>query len=176
MICEGGAIAWGALYLRQSRGATLAVASVAVLAYTGSETAVRLVGDRLRARFSDPTTFRVGAFVSALGFALVVIGPNTGAALAGFAVAGGGASLLLPVMFGTAGRLGSDESSAIARFSTFTYAGILLGPALIGWVSQVVGLRLTLATLVPLLVVVALLTRLPSSRAAGDSSAGSALA
>jgi MFS family permease len=166
MICEGAAIGWGALYLRQSRGASLAVAAVAVIAYTGSETAVRLVGDRLRGRFGDPATFRVGGLVSAAGFALAVVGPGTGAALAGLAVAGLGAGVLLPVTFGAAGHLGGDESSAIARFSTFTYAGILVGPALIGWVSQGVGLRWTLAALVPLLGCVALLTRLPRPRSA----------
>ena len=162
MICEGAAIGWSALYLHQSRGASLTVASVAVVAYTGSETAVRLVGDRLRVRFGDPAMFRVGGMVSASGFALAVIGPGSAAALAGFAVAGLGSAVLLPITFGAAGHLGGDESSAIARFTTFAYAGILLGPAVIGWVSQLVGLRATLATLVPFLGCVALLTRLPA--------------
>ena len=166
MVCEGAGIAWSALYLHQSRGASLTVASAAVIAYTGSETAVRLVGDRLRSRFGDPTMFRVGGLVSAAGFALAVAGPGSGSALAGFAVAGLGSAVLLPITFGAAGHLGGDESSAIARFTTFTYSGILLGPAVIGWVSQGVGLRWTLAALVPLLGCVALVTRLPSTRAA----------
>jgi MFS family permease len=93
-----------------------------------------------------------------------VLSPRPGAAIVGFAVLGVGASVLLPLTFsavGHAGGSGPGAATFVSRFTTFTYAGILLGPALIGWIAQVVGLTLTLAALIPMLATVALLSRLP---------------
>jgi hypothetical protein len=67
------------------------------------------------------------------------------------------------VLFGVVGHLGADRgdvpgagaAATVARFSTMTYAGILLAPPIIGWVTELVGLTVTLATLIPLLVAVA---------------------
>jgi len=53
--------------------------------------------------------------------------------------------------------------SYVSRFTTFTYAGILIGPAAIGGISQLVGLTSTLAALIPMLAFVVLASRLPST-------------
>ena len=50
---------------------------------------------------------------------------------------------------------------SVSRFTTFTYSGILLGPALIGSLAQLIGLSWTLAGLLPILVCVAVASRLP---------------
>jgi hypothetical protein len=67
------------------------------------------------------------------------------------------------VLFGVVGHLGaggvdgrgSGAALALARFTTLTYAGILLAPAAIGGVADLVGLTWTLVGLVPLLAAVA---------------------
>jgi hypothetical protein len=81
----------------------------------------------------------------------------------GFAVMGLGLATPLPVLFGVVGHLGaggvdgpgSGAALALARFTTMTYAGILLAPAAIGGFADLVGLTWTLAGLVPLLAAVA---------------------
>lgn len=58
----------------------------------------------------------------------------------------------LPVLFSVIGHLGADGPGAaglLARFTTMTYSGILLGPALIGWLAQGIGLTWTLTALIP---------------------------
>ncbi|MEV0130351.1 hypothetical protein AB0H83_18055 [Dactylosporangium sp. NPDC050688] len=47
----------------------------------------------------------------------------------------------------------------MSRLTTFTYTGILLGPALIGWTADHVGLAVTMAALIPLPLIVALVPR-----------------
>lgn len=67
------------------------------------------------------------------------------------------------MLFGVVGHLGaggvdgrgSGAALALARFTTMTYAGILLAPAAIGGVADLVGLTWTLAGMVPLLAAVA---------------------
>jgi MFS family permease len=151
--------------LHENRGASLTLASVAVAAFSGFQTVGRLVGDRLTERFGPAGLFRLGGLVGAAGLVLVVASPHPVGGLTGFAVVGAGTSLLIPIAFSAAGHAGGTGPGAaafLARFTTFTYAGILLGPAVIGLLAQGIGLQWTLALLVPLLAITALLTRLPT--------------
>jgi hypothetical protein len=164
MICEGAALAWGSVFLHDVRGASLSLAAGGVTAYTGGQTAGRLFGDRLAARYGRQPVFRTGGLVAAAGLAIAVTAPNPASAVAGFLVAGLGSSVLLPLTFSAVGQAGGERTAAfVARFATFTYAGILLGPALISAAAELVGLMWTLAALVPLLTVVSVLTRLPGA-------------
>lgn len=56
------------------------------------------------------------------------------------------------------------EATAVSGFTTFTYAGVLLGPAAVGWAAEPGGLTWTLASPIPVLATVALVTRLPTAR------------
>jgi MFS family permease len=165
MVCEGAALTWSGVLLHENRGASLTLASVAVAAFSGFQTVGRLVGDRLTERFGPAGLFRLGGLVGAAGLVLVVASPHPVGGLTGFAVVGAGTSLLIPIAFSAAGHAGGTGPGAaafLARFTTFTYAGILLGPAVIGLLAQGIGLQWTLALLVPLLAITALLTRLPT--------------
>jgi hypothetical protein len=164
MVCEGAALGWGAIFLHDDKGATVALASIAVTSYELGQTMGRSVGDRLRQRYSTGSLFRFGGLAGAAGLvvALTSGGPLVG--VAGFGIFGLGASLLVPLAFGAVGHAGASGPGAatfISRFTTLTYAGVLLGPGLIGWAADIAGLTTTLAALVPILVGVAFLSRLP---------------
>jgi fucose permease len=160
MICEGGALGWGGIFLHDVRHASLSLAASAVTAYTGGQTLGRLAGDRLTGRWGGNALFRTGAVIAAAGFVAAVLAPDPAAAVAGFALAGLGSSVLIPLTFSAAGRLpGTDTARLVSRLTTFTYTGILLGPALIGWAADRVGLAPTLSALAPLLLLVAVLPR-----------------
>jgi hypothetical protein len=164
MVCEGATLTWGGVFLHDGRGASLTVASFAITGFTACQTVGRIVGDRLAARLGAQRLFRAGGLVGAAGLVLAVLSPSPAAAVAGFAIVGIGGSFLIPLSFSAAGHAGGTGPGAatfVARFSTFTYAGILVGPAAIGWVAELIGLAWTLALLVPMLVTVALLARLP---------------
>ncbi|WP_189334763.1 MFS transporter [Actinoplanes ianthinogenes] len=156
MICEGGALGWGGIFLHEERHATLGLAAAAITAYTGGQSAGRLVGDRLTVRWGATTLFRLGAVLAAGGFAGAVLAPHPVVAVIGFAVAGSGSSVLVPLTYSAVGRLGgASEAALVSRLTTFTYTGILLGPALIGWSAGRLGLAATMAALPVLLLLVA---------------------
>ena len=167
MICEGATLGWGAIFLHDNRGAGLGLAAAAVTAYTGGQAAGRVFGDRLTARYRLGPVFRTGGVIAAGGLALAVLAPSAPVAVVGFGVAGIGASVLIPLAFSAVGQAdtsGLGAAALVARFTTFTYAGILLGPALIGVAADLVGLTSTLAALIPLLLVAVLISPLPRSR------------
>jgi MFS family permease len=160
MICEGAALGWGGIFLHDERHATLALAATALTAYTAGQTVGRLAGDRLTRRWGDTRLFRLAAAIATAGLAAAVLTAHPGAAVAGFALAGLGASVLIPLTFSAAGRLpGASTATTVSRLTTFTYTGILLGPALIGWAAGHIGLAVTMAALIPLPLLVALLPR-----------------
>jgi MFS family permease len=163
MICEGGALGWGGIFLHDERHATLSLAAAAITAYTGGQTVGRLVGDRLTSRWGGNSLFRLGAVIFAGGFAAAVLTPRPAAAVAGFALAGLGSSVLIPLTFSAVGRLqGAPAATLVSRLTTFTYTGILLGPPLIGWAADQIGLATTIAALIPLPLLVALVPRPPT--------------
>jgi predicted MFS family arabinose efflux permease len=169
---EAAVANWSGVFLHEHGGASLGLAGLGYVAFTGCQTAGRLVGDRLQARAAAARLVGVGALVAAAGFAVVVLSPWPGVGIAGYAVAGVGLATPLPVLFGVVGHLGAAQGNAaatVARFSTMTYAGILLSPAIIGWVAEAVGLTWTLAALAPLLAIVAVGARiLPRSAEPGS--------
>ncbi len=174
MLGEGAALGWSAIFLHESRGASLAVASTALTAYTGAQTIGRLRGDRLKVRYGARTMFRIGALVALSGCAVALLSPRPVLSVAGFAIFGFGASSLIPMTYSAAGHAGSDGPGAavfVARFTTFTYSGVLLGPALIGSVAQVIGLSWTLAALLPMLLLLAFVSLPGGALAAGTGEA-----
>jgi predicted MFS family arabinose efflux permease len=157
LTCEGAVITWSGVFLHENLGATLGTAALGYVAFNVCQTSGRLVGDRLLARHSAPTLIRLGTLAAAGALTAVLLSPWPPLAIAGFAVLGLALATPLPVLYSVVGHLatGSGAAGAVARFTTMTYSGILLGPALIGGLAQVVGLTWTLAALIPLLCLVA---------------------
>ncbi|GAA4446193.1 MFS transporter [Phytohabitans houttuyneae] len=155
---EAAVANWSGVYLHENLGASLGAATLGYVAFTACQTAGRLVGDRIQARASASRLVAAGTLVGSAGLAVVVLSPWPALAVAGFAVVGIGLATPLPVLFGVVGHLGASGAGAattVARFSTMTYTGILIAPAIIGWVTELIGLTWTLATLIPLLALVA---------------------
>jgi len=171
LLLESGVSSWSSIFLHDSRGATLTVAALGYTAFTACQTAGRLIGDRLNTRFGRPTLFRFNGVVALAGLAVALLVPSPPLAIAGFALLGLGESVLLPLIFSAVGHAGGDGPGAatfLSRFTTFTYAGLLIGPALIGWSAQGISLFWTLTGLLPLLAVVVLNSRV---MAGGDEPA-----
>jgi MFS family permease len=157
MICEAAVVSWSGIYLLDERGASLAAASFGYTAFSAFQTTGRVVGDALTVRFGGPRLFAIGGGVAAAGLIVVVTVPAELATIAGFAVLGAGMSVLLPLVFSTAGHAGGDGPGAatfVGRVSTFTYGGVVLGPAVVGWCAEGFGLGWTFAGLVPLMIAV----------------------
>ena len=156
LLAEGAAADWSAVYVRESLGGAAAVASLAFAAFSLTMTAGRLVGDRLTTAWGPVALVRRGGLVSALGAALLIAHPV--AAMAGFACLGAGLATMVPVVFRAASVLpGLTPGVGIAAVSTMGYAGFLVGPPLVGGISELTSLPLALVMLVALALLMAAL-------------------
>ncbi|MGH1573683.1 MFS transporter [Methylobacterium sp. P31] len=140
-LTEGSALDWSAVFLIQKRGLDPAWAALGYAAFSVTMTAGRLAGDGVVARLGRRRVVVLGGLLAAAGLALSVLVPTWEAALAGYALVGAGCANIVPVLFTAAGRQTAiPESVAVPAVTTLGYAGVLAGPALIGFAAQALGL------------------------------------
>jgi predicted MFS family arabinose efflux permease len=160
-LSEGAVLDWSAVFLSTVRHADPATAGLGYVAFAVTMTLGRLTGDRVVQALGAFRVVVCGALVAASGFALVVMAASPLAGLAGFALVGAGAANVVPVMFSAAGRQHDMPTHlAVAAVTTMGYAGVLLGPAALGFVASLTSLAAALGLLVVLLVAVASVARL----------------
>lgn len=136
-LAEGSMLDWSAVFLHEVRGVKLAHAGWGFVAFNIAMTATRLFGDRLVNRLGPSAAVLVGGLLACAGFMLATLVPGFSVALLGYALVGIGCANIVPVMFSLAGRqTRMPESVAIPAVTTMGYAGVLLGPAAIGFIAQ----------------------------------------
>ena len=132
-------------------GSAEGIAAAAFAAFSLSMAAGRLVADRLTVHWgARGLLLRCGVLASAgVGLALAVGEPAV--AIAGFAVLGAGVAPIVPTVFRAGGTTpGLPAGQGIAMVSRLGYFGFLVGPPVIGFTAEAVGLTTALA-IIPLL-------------------------
>lgn len=151
-LVEGAVLDWSALLLTEGGLVPAAQGGLGFMVFSVAMTAGRLGGDALCARLGDRRVLVAGGWLAVAGFGAVLVAPSLLWAMAGFLAIGLGASNLVPVLFRRAGaQTVMPPALAIAAISTTGYAGVLLGPAAIGFVSHLMGLPVAFALLSTLL-------------------------
>lgn len=155
-LAEGAILDWSAVFLTQVQGMPAERAGLGYAAFATAMTVGRLTGDRWVRRIGPQRTVLTGALLAAAGLALATLAPTWPLALPGFALVGLGCSNIVPVLFSLAGRQHAmPESLAVPAIATMGYAGVLMGPALIGFVAHGTSLVAALLLLAGLLGAVA---------------------
>lgn len=160
MLAEAVAESWSAVFLRDQRHAAPVLASAGYFAFAAMQLAGRLSGDRLHLRLGSVRLVRSGAVVAAAGLVVELLPVPVGVSIAGIAVYSLGLSVLIPIVFGAVGHGSAIEhgsasvTGAVAKFTTLSYTGSLLGPPAIGWLAEGVGLTWSLSSVLVVLAAV----------------------
>jgi MFS family permease len=159
-LCEGAAADWSAVYLRDSLASSAAVAGLAYTAFILAMVAVRLLGNRLLARYGAAVLLPVLAAAATVGFGAALAIATPAAALVGFLLLGLGVGSVVPTMFSAAGKLpGVHPGVGVATVSGIAWVGFLSGPPLIGQLAQATSLTAALVVVPVLTGAIALATR-----------------
>lgn len=136
-LVEGALLDWSALLVVGKGLVGAAQGGLGYMLFSVAMTAGRLTGDRVVAAAGNRRVLVAGGLVAILGFVLLLAAPWPALALAGFVLIGLGAANIVPVLFSLAGRQTMmPPALAVAAVTTTGYAGILAGPAAIGFVSH----------------------------------------
>lgn len=164
-LAEGAMLDWGALLITEAGLVGVSHGGLGYILFSIAMTAGRLTGDAITARLGDRTVLRWGGVLAVCGFVVLLTAPTALVALSGFVLIGLGASNIVPVFFRrAASQQDMPTGLAIAAMTTTGYAGVLLGPAAIGFVAKALTLPVAFWMLAGLLALVPLTAHLVSRR------------
>ena len=167
-LAEGAILDWSALLLTEGRaaGASAGQGGLGYAAFAIAMTFGRLTGDKVVGKLGGQKVLLLGGLCAAGGFFCTVLASSVPGMLAGFVLIGLGASNIVPILFTAAGNQRAMPASlAIGAITTLGFAGILAGPAAIGFVAQAASLPLAFAGLGCAMLLIAASARLGASSA-----------
>ncbi len=134
---EGVLLDWAALFLVEEHNTPIAQATLAFAIFSAATVVGRLLGDRIVQIFGVLKVLVLGALMSALGHGIVLYAPSTMGAFVGFALVGLGAANLVPQLFSfSAKQQTMPTHMAIAAITMLGFLGVLVGPAMMGFVAE----------------------------------------
>jgi MFS family permease len=159
-LIEGAILDWGALLITSNQFVPAAQGGLSYMLFSIAMTAGRLTGDAIVARLGARVVLIAGGALAVSGFVVLLAAPFRPIAMTGFLLVGLGASNIVPVLFSAAGRQRTmPPALAVAAITTTGYAGILAGPAAVGFVAHAIGLNASFWLLAGLLCLVPLFAR-----------------
>ncbi|MEE2944223.1 MAG: MFS transporter [Pseudomonadota bacterium] len=160
---EGAMADWSAIYLIEVALAEEQTAPLALVVFSSAMVGMRLAGGVVIQKLGSQRAAIGSGVAAVIGTGIVVFGPTVPVILIGCLFMGLGYALAMPLAFGRAGNDPNvPPAQAIASVATLGYGGILLGPPVIGFLSELVSLRGAFGVLLALAVI--MLTIAPSLR------------
>ncbi|MGE8176841.1 MFS transporter [Pseudomonas fluorescens] len=155
-LAEGAVLDWSAVFLTSERDLDTAYAGLGYAAFALTMTVGRLTGDAIVHKLGATRVIVFGGLTAAAGLLLATLAPAWEAALIGYALVGVGCSNIVPVLYTAVGKQNvMPENIAVPAITTLGYAGILAGPAVIGFIAHGSSLSFAFGLIAVLLLAVA---------------------
>lgn len=149
LLSEGAMADWVAVYLRQVLQAGPGVAALGFSVFSAAMALFRFIGDVITAKLGPQRTVWSGSALAAVGVLLAIAAPRAWATMPGLALAGIGMSVVIPLVFGSGGKVpGVNPGVGIATVTGIGYVGFIVGPPVIGLIAQWTNLRFGLTFVV----------------------------
>ncbi|GLZ15119.1 MFS transporter [Actinomadura sp. NBRC 104425] len=154
-MAEGSIADWSGLLLHREMGASQALAAAGYPLFELAMLLGRLFGDRVRVRLGTRRMLAAAGVGTSLSMAVVVLAPGAPVAVAGFFLAGLAVCTVVPTMMSLAGTAAPGRSgAAVAQVGAMGYGGLLLGPVVVGFLSEATSLRVGVGVVVVLALLV----------------------
>ena len=137
---EGSANDWLALAMVDGRHVDNGQGALLFGVFTVSMTLGRVIGGPLIDRVGRVVALRASGAAAAVGLAIVILVPSVPVAVAGIVLWGIGASLGFPMGMSAAGDDPARAAARVSAVATIGYLAFLVGPPLIGFVGDRIGL------------------------------------
>ncbi|HGE8329812.1 MFS transporter [Serratia ureilytica] len=142
MACEGIMYDWSVVYFQDVVSVDRKYIGLGFTVFMAAMTIGRLMLNRFVGRIGVRRTLQWGGMLAFTGMTLTTWLPGLVTSIIGFFLVGLGICAIIPLVAGAAARSSSmAPSAAIAAVLTIGFLGTLIGPPLIGFLSETVGLR-----------------------------------
>ena len=143
MICEGMMFDWSGVYFQHVVNVAEKWRTVGYISFMACMTTGRMFADALINYWGARKQLMLSGLIVTLGLIIAVSYPNIFVSSIGFMFVGFGVSSVIPTIYGTIGRNAAPGRASIdlASVSSIGFFGFLIGPPIIGFISQAIGLR-----------------------------------
>jgi MFS family permease len=142
LLCESAMFDWGVNYFEKAVRPGKEWVTAGYTAFIVAMAFGRLVGDRVIAAFGYFTLLLVNGALMAAGFLLAAFFPYLLPAAFGFLIIGLGDSVIVPIVYSlSAHTTRMSPGYALASVALIGNAGFLLGPLLIGYLSEIFSMQ-----------------------------------
>ena len=151
MLCEGAMADWISLYFKEYSPDSPFPITIGFSFFAAAMVLGRFIGDKISLKYGVSNILILNGILIGLGMLLTLLFPSIYLKIGGCFLTGIGISTIVPLIYSQAGNQKEIMPSiAIAGVSTIAYVGFLLGPVLIGYLSDFVGLDKALFLIVVL--------------------------
>ena len=152
-LVEGAVGDWSALYLFEDKGIVIEEAVMGVMLFNGTMCIGRLLGNRLGKHLTSKQVVVGGYLLGSIAMGLIVFLPGH-ASMYTYLLLGISLAMIVPNLFSAMGEQNViPMTQAVATSTMLGYMGILMGPALIGFIAHGTSLTVAFIVLTILLVV-----------------------
>ena len=160
LLVEGAGIDWSAIYMRDVFAVEPFVATSAVTIFSFFMAVMRLSTDPIVDRFGPRAVATAMLLLAVVGLVAVAIAPHPLLALVGFGLMGIGCSSVYPLAVSAAAqRTDRPASINVAALGQLTFVVFFIGPPLLGFVAQSIGIRNSYLVVVPLVIAALLVVK-----------------
>lgn len=145
---EGAASDWGGVLARDTYEASALISALPYVFFSATMVIGRLSGDFLAHKFGVVKLLTWSGFIAGVGLTAGLFANNIYGAIIGWFLLGIGLSTVIPMMISATGTLANDKYSGqvsaaegVALVTGVAYFGFVIGPPLIGFISEIVTLR-----------------------------------
>lgn len=136
-LVEGAVMDWSGVFLTTVRHFDLSLAGTGFTMFSAAMLTMRLLGDWLVQKLGQQPVVIGGSLLTLLGFLTIIFAEKIYFLYAGFFLVGIGSANIVPVFFSLIGKQHvMPVSLAVPAVSTLGYLGILMGPAVIGFIAH----------------------------------------
>lgn len=147
LLVEGAISDWSAIYMRDVFGTVQPVTGFAFTAFGLLMASGRLMGDFLSTRYGAVAMARLCCLIGLAGLIAMVLAQDSLMVIIGAAMGGFGVSIIFPLAVTAAAQREGSAAVNVAALALLSFSGFLVGPPVIGFVTEFFGLRIGLATL-----------------------------
>jgi len=143
MICEGMMFDWSGLYFQKVALVPNEYRTMGYISFMACMTIGRMFADILINYWGARKQLMLSGLLVTIGLIIAVMLPGIIISTFGFMLVGFGVSSVIPTIYGSVGRSAApgQASIALASVSSIGFFGFLIGPPIIGFLSQAIGLR-----------------------------------
>jgi MFS family permease len=160
LLAEGAGVDWSAIYMRDVFDVAPFIGGSAVAIFSLCIAIGRLFMDPVVDRHGPRSVAACLLVIVVAGLATVVFAPHPVAALIGFGLMGIGCSSVYPLAISAAaGRTDRSPAINVASLGQTTFLVFFAGPPVLGFVAEHLGIRISYAVVLPVIIAALFVTK-----------------